>query len=342
MTPLHSIPSDSREIHRCDLSVIVPVYNEEETLPIFNREIVDCLEELNLEWEIIYVDDGSHDRSRQYIKAFRSQFPNVSILCFSRNFGKESAMSAGLRVARGDAVVIMDADLQDPPGVLPQMISAWKDGADIVNMRRRCRKGESVTKKVTSHLFYKVINRISDIEIPEGIGDFRLLSRRVVDALNQLPEVNRFMKGLFSWVGFRQITLDFDRDPRVAGHTKWNYWKLWNFALEGITSFSTAPLKIATYSGFFCAFGAFLYALQFLVKTLLFGDPVSGFPTLIITILVLGGTQLMAIGVLGEYLGRLFCESKKRPLYLIDEYLPPLVQYQLSKEQKGKQHHAAF
>ena len=304
------------------ISIVVPVFNESDALPFFHREIVKRLDTIGLEWEVIYIDDGSTDRSRDIIKRFSACYSNISLLSFSRNFGKESAMSAGLKISQGQAVVIMDADLQDPPSVLPEMVNAWQNGADIVNMRRRCRLGESWLKKVTARSFYYLINRISDIDIPEGIGDFRLLSRRVVDALNQMPEANRFMKGLFSWVGYRQTILDFDRDPRIAGKTKWNYWKLWNFALEGITSFSTAPLKIATYTGFLSAMGAFLYALYFLVKTLIFGDSTPGFPTLIITVLVLGGIQLMAIGILGEYVGRLFIQAKQRPAYFVDEYLP--------------------
>ena len=308
---------------QCDISIVVPVFNEEDSLKIFHQRLVDQLIDTNLDWEIIYVDDGSQDQSRHYIKAFRLQFPNISLLCLSRNFGKENAMSAGLKVSRGNAVIIMDADLQDPPSLLPRMIAEWRKGSDVVNMRRSSRQGESFLKKITSRLFYKVINQIGEIEIPEGVGDFRLLSRRVVDILNQLPESNRFMKGLFSWVGYKQVTLEFDRDSRIAGKTKWNYWKLWNFALEGITGFSSAPLKLASYIGFFCAFGSLTYAVYFLIKTAVIGDTTPGFPTLVITILTLGGIQLMAIGVLGEYLGRLFTESKKRPLFLIDEYLPP-------------------
>ena len=320
------------------LSIVVPVFNEEETLLLFHQEIIKQLEALKIGWEIIYIDDGSSDRSRQIIKNFCVNFANISLLCFSRNFGKESAMSAGLRVSGGKCVIIMDADLQDPPTLIPGMIKAWESGADVVNMRRLSRKGESIIKRVTAHLFYRLINKISDVEIPEGIGDFRLLSRRVVDALNQLPESNRFMKGLFSWVGFRQVILEFDRNPRVAGVTKFNYWKLWNFALEGITSFSTAPLKVATYSGLLCALSAFVYALFFLIKTLFVGDPTPGFPTLIIAVLVLGGAQLMAIGLLGEYLGRLFIEAKKRPLYLIDEYIPPHAYAKHSQETKEVRH----
>ncbi|MBN2647799.1 MAG: glycosyltransferase family 2 protein [Thiotrichales bacterium] len=307
----------------CTLSVIVPVFNEQESLITFHHAILQQMQKMSISWELIYVDDGSHDGSRALLKKLCVQTPQASLLAFSRNFGKESAMSAGLALAKGEAVVIMDADLQDPPSVLPQMLEAWRAGADVVNMRRRSRAGETWLKRWTAQAFYQVMNRMASFEIPQGIGDFRLLSRRAVEALNQLPESNRFMKGLFSWVGFPQVILEYDRDPRVAGQSKWNYWKLWNFALEGITSFSVAPLKLSTYLGFLIAFGAFAYAFFFLFKTLLIGDATPGFPTLIIVVLFLGGTQLMAIGILGEYLGRLYHESKRRPLYLVEEYLPP-------------------
>jgi glycosyltransferase involved in cell wall biosynthesis len=218
--------------------------------------------------------------------------------------------------------VLIDADLQDPPELIPQMLQAWRDGADVVNMRRRTREGETWLKRATAHAFYRVINRMSDVPIPQDVGDFRLLSRRAVQALNLLPEHNRFMKGLFAWVGFRQATIEYDRQPRAAGYTKWHYRKLWNFALEGITGFSVVPLKLATWAGLLSALAAFGYALVFVFKTLVFGEPVAGFPTLIVTILLLGGLQLMSIGILGEYLGRLFIETKQRPLFLLDYHHP--------------------
>jgi len=313
----------SSEHTTCDLSIVVPVYNEEEVLSLFHRRMVNCLEALELHWEIIYVDDGSQDDSVKILKKLRLITANMGMLHFSRNFGKEQAMSAGLKTASGKAVIIIDADLQDPPELIPSMIDAWLQGADVVNMRRSSRQGESVIKRATAHAFYKVINKLSSVSISENVGDFRLLSRRVVDALNQLHERNRFMKGLFSWVGYQQITLEYHRDSRAAGESKWNYWKLWNYAIEGITGFSTAPLKVASYAGFISAITAFTYALYFILKTFLFGEIVPGFPTLIVTVLFLGGLQLMAIGVVGEYIARLFIESKQRPLYLIDEYLPP-------------------
>lgn len=307
----------------CALSIVVPVFNEEQVLPAFHRRMVAALADMQGSWELIFIDDGSGDATPDILKALQAATPQIGVAHLSRNFGKEAAMSAGLRLARGEAVIIIDADLQDPPELIGEMVAAWRAGADVVNMRRHSRAGESWLKRATAHLFYRVINRLSEVAIPQNVGDFRLLSRRAVDALNRLPERNRFMKGLFAWVGYRQVTLDYDRQPRAAGQTKWHYWKLWNFALEGITGFSTAPLKLAIYTGLATASGAFGYMFYFLLKTLLVGETVSGFPTLIVTILLLGGLQLMATGILGEYMGRLFIESKQRPLYLLDEYRPP-------------------
>ncbi len=306
----------------CTLSIVVPVFNEEEVLPAFHERLTTSLSKLSCTSEIIYIDDGSHDGTPQVLVALQRLGGMVGVARFSRNFGKEVAMSAGLRLTRGDAVIVIDADLQDQPELIPQMMEAWLKGADMVNMRRRHRDGETRFKKASASAFYRVINRLSEVPIPEDVGDFRLLSRRVVDALNQLPERNRFMKGLFAWVGFNQVTLEYDRAGRAAGMSKWPYWRLWNLALEGITAFSTAPLKVATYVGFLSASLAFFYGFYFFVKTLILGDVVQGFPSLIVTILFLGGLQLMGIGVLGEYVGRLFMESKNRPLYLLDYHRP--------------------
>lgn len=325
MTKEFSKDSASAWGSTCMLSVIIPVFNEDNVLPAFHSRLVAALGSINGSWEIIYVDDGSTDATAQLLRGFRAIEPAVGFLRLSRNFGKEAAMSAGLEMARGKAVVVIDADLQDPPELIPRMLDAWQQGADVVNMRRRSRNGETWLKKATANGFYRTINRLSEVAIPEGVGDFRLLSRRAVAALNQMPERNRFMKGLFAWIGYAQITLDYDRQPRAAGHTKWRYRALWNFALGGITSFSTVPLRLATYAGFASAAAAFLYALNFLIKTLTEGEPVQGFPTLIVSMLLLGGLQLMATGVLGEYLGRLFMESKRRPLYLIEDYRPAVL-----------------
>lgn len=312
--------TETTEVPLLTLSVIVPVFNEEDVLLIFHRRLVSTLSKLNDDFEIIYIDDGSTDNTPQVLKQLRLLSPHVGIARFSRNFGKEAAMSAGLRLTQGKAIIVIDADLQDPPELIPEMLAAWSKGADVVNMRRRERDGESWFKKATAHAFYRVINRLSEVPIPEDVGDFRLLSRRAVDALNQLSERNRFMKGLFAWIGYPQVTLEYDRNARAAGQTKWRYWHLWNFAIEGITGFSVAPLKAATYFGFSCAGFALVYASYFLFKALFLGDMVRGFPTLIVTILFLGGLQLISLGVIGEYLGRLFVESKRRPLYLLEEY----------------------
>lgn len=304
------------------LTVIVPIYNEDAVLDLFHRRLVAALSAMSCEHEIIYIDDGSCDKSRQMLAERHAADSTVGVLRLSRNFGKEQAISAGLHYAGGDAVVVIDADLQDPPELISSMTQAWQAGADVVNMRRLSRKGESWFKRATAHAFYRVINRLSDVTIHEDVGDFRLLSRRSVDALNKMPERCRFMKGLFSWIGFQQVTLDYNRDARAAGTSKWRYWQLWNLALEGITSFSTVPLKLASYVGFVSAMGSFFYGVYFFLKTLAIGDTVSGFPTLIIAVLFLGGLQLMALGILGEYLSRLFIEVKNRPLFLIDTYSP--------------------
>lgn len=306
----------------CVLTIVVPVFNEEAVLGIFHQRLVAALAEFPHQWEVLYVDDGSSDKSRVVMHGLKHACPQVSIAELSRNFGKEAAMNAGLKLAKGQAVVLIDADLQDPPELILSMVDAWRNGADVVNMKRRTRDGETWLKKAFAHSFYRLMNKLADIRIPEDVGDFRLLSRRAVEAMNSLPEHNRFAKGLFAWIGYVQVSVDYDRHARAAGDTKWPYGKLITLALEGVTGFSVMPLKLASYAGFLCAAGAFIYALLFAAKTLLIGDAVRGFPTLIITVLMLGGMQLMAMGILGEYLGRLFMESKGRPLYLLKEYQP--------------------
>jgi glycosyltransferase involved in cell wall biosynthesis len=322
-----AVPSPPRVAVRrsaaCALSVVIPVHDEDAVLVEFHRRLTAAIEGIAGGAEILYVDDGSSDATPLILRQLRALDPRVGIVRLSRNFGKEQAMSAGLREARGAATVVIDADLQDPPELIPSMLDEWRRGADVVNMRRRHRAGESWLKRTTAYAFYRVMNRLSDVPIPVDTGDFRLLSRRALEALNSLPERNRVMKGLFAWIGFRQRTIDYDRDARAAGTSKWRYWKLWNLALEGITGFSVGPLKVATYVGFLTALSAFVYAAFVLVKTLTLGDPVRGFPTLIVVISFLGGLQLMAIGVLGEYVGRLFVEAKNRPLYLVEELHPP-------------------
>ncbi|HYQ98876.1 MAG TPA: glycosyltransferase family 2 protein [Casimicrobiaceae bacterium] len=305
------------------VSVVVPVFNEEAVLPEFHRRLAAVLDAIGAPAEIVYVDDGSSDGSSALLAGLHAADARVAVIELSRNFGKEAAMSAGLDHAGGDAVVVIDADLQDPPELIPDMLRAWRDGHDVVLMRRRSRAQESWLKKATARAFYGAIGRIGTIEIPANVGDFRLLSRRAVAAVRRFPERSRFMKGLFAWIGFPCREIEYDRDGRYAGETKWNYWRLWNFALEGITSFSVVPLKMASYVGFVTALVAFAYGGYFIVKTLVFGDPVRGFPTLVAVVLFLGGLQLMALGIIGEYLARMFVEVKQRPLYLVQRRLPP-------------------
>jgi glycosyltransferase involved in cell wall biosynthesis len=306
------------------LSVVVPVHDEEAVLPELHRRLAAVLDGLGLPAEIVYVNDGSRDGSLALLTSLHAADARVAVVDLSRNFGKEVAMSAGLDHASGDAVIVIDADLQDPPELIPEMVRAWREGSDVVLMRRRSRAKESWLKKATARAFYGAIGRIGTIEIPADVGDFRLLSRRAVEAVRRFPERSRFMKGLFAWIGFPCRELAYDRDGRYAGESKWNYWRLWNFALEGITSFSVLPLKVASYIGVLTALLAFAYGALIVAKTLLWGDPVRGYPTLVTVVLFLGGLQLMALGVIGEYLARMFVEVKRRPLYLVQGRLPPL------------------
>ena len=303
------------------LSIIIPAYNEEEVLGEFYRRLIGVLSKIDLPYELVFVNDGSRDSTLQLLEGLSQQDGSVVVIDLSRNFGKEIAVSAGIDFCRGDAVVIIDADLQDPPELIPELVKQWQLGYDNVYARRTSRDGESMLKKATSYLFYRFIRGMTHIDIPADTGDFRLLSRRAVDALKQLPERNRFMKGLYAWIGYSAIAVDYRRDPRYAGKTKWNYWKLWNFALEGITSFTEVPLKLASYVGGFMAFAAICYGVYIIIKTVVLGNDVPGYPSLIVTILFLGGIQLIFIGVLGEYLGRAFAEIKQRPLYFVNKII---------------------
>jgi len=304
------------------LSIIVPVFNEEAVLPEFHRRLSALLDRLPLRGEVLYVNDGSSDHSQAIVEQLCGADPRVASLELSRNFGKEIAMTCGLDHARGDAVVIIDADLQDPPELIEQLVKEWQTGFDVVYARRSERDGETWLKKLTAALFYRLIRFVSQVEIPPDTGDFRLMSRRAVAALRQLREKHRFMKGLFAWVGFPQKAVSYHRDARFAGTTKFNYWKLWNFALEGITSFTIAPLKIASYMGLLAAILAFFYGAWIIINTWLYGDLVRGYPTLMVTLLFLSGVQLMSLGVIGEYLGRAYDETKHRPLYFVQGYRP--------------------
>jgi glycosyltransferase involved in cell wall biosynthesis len=313
--------ADPTATQGASLSVVVPLFNEQEVLLDFHRRLSAVLDAIDADSEIVYVNDGSSDRTMPLLTGIHEREPRAAVIELSRNFGKEVAMSAGLDAARGDAVVVIDADLQDPPELIPEMLRKWREGYDVVVMRRRSRAREGWLKKATARVFYRAMGRIATIDMPENVGDFRLLSRRAAAALRQFPERTRFMKGLFSWIGFPTTEIEYDRDGRFAGATKWNYWRLWNFAIEGITSFSVGPLKLASYVGFFTSVAAFAFGMKFVIKTLLYGDPVAGFPTLVTLVLFLGGLQLMALGVIGEYLARMFIEVKQRPLYLVHRYL---------------------
>lgn len=302
-------------------SVVIPVFDEAEVLPEFHRRLSAVMDLLGT-WEAIYVNDGSRDASLRLLEAFHRAEHRVAIVNLSRNFGKEIATTAGLEHAGGEAVIVIDADLQDPPEVIPKLVAGWRDGFDMVYAERRAREGEAWLKRATAGLFYRLMQHLGRVQLPRNTGDFRLMSRRVVDAVLQLREQHRFMKGLFAWVGFPTRAVPYDRAPRYAGMTKWNYWKLWNLALEGITSFTVMPLKVATYLGLAVALFAVVFGAQLVIRTLLFGNPVAGYPSMMAVILFLGGVQLITLGIIGEYLGRVFNETKRRPLYLVERFVP--------------------
>ncbi len=312
-------PTRSSETGEVILSVIVPVHNENEVLPLLHKRLCQVLEDLIFYCEVIYIDDGSQDRSWQTINFLPSFNGDQVNLMLSRNFGKEAAMCAGLTHSRGKAVIIIDADLQDPPELIPAMVAEWQKGIDVINMRRKKRHGESWFKRSSAAVFYRLMNWISEVPIPENVGDFRLLSRKVVNQINALPERNRFMKGIFAWPGFSQVQLEFDREPRFSGKTKWKVGNLFCLAMDGITAFSIRPLRLATWCGGLTGGAAIIYCIWIVMKTLVYGDPVQGYPSTMAVQLLLGGAQLLALGLMGEYLGRIFIEVKQRPLYLIQE-----------------------
>jgi glycosyltransferase involved in cell wall biosynthesis len=304
------------------LSVVCPAFNEEAGVAEFHRAVRKEMAALEQPFEIVFVNDGSRDGTLAKMHALRDRHPNTAIVDLSRNFGKEIALTAGLDAARGDAVVVIDADLQDPPALIGALIEGWREGYDVVYAQRRRRDGETWLKKATARAFYTFMRRLGPVGLPENVGDFRLMSRKAVDAVCALRERHRFMKGVFAWVGFASKVVVYDRAPRAAGESKWNYWKLWNLSIEGVTSSTLAPLKISTYVGFAVASGAFAMGAFFMFKKLLFGDPVAGFSTLIVVLLFLGGVQLTVLGVMGEYLGRIFNETKNRPLYFVNAIAP--------------------
>ena len=302
------------------LSVVVPCYNEQEAVPLFYKEICKTADSMaaSVAFEFIFIDDGSKDSTLDVVQALREQDQRVKFVSFSRNFGKEAAMYAGLKKAKGDYVVLMDADLQDPPSLLPEMLAALeKEGYDCAATRRVTRKGEPVIRSFFARRFYSLINKMSKTEIVDGARDYRLMTRQMVDAILSLEEYNRFSKGLFSWVGFKTKWLEFENVERVAGETKWSFWKLLLYSLDGITAFSTAPLALASVLGILLCFISFIIICVIVVKTLLFGDPVAGYPSMVCIFTFLGGIQLFCVGILGQYLAKTYLETKKRPLYII-------------------------
>lgn len=301
------------------LSVVVPVKNEEAAITAFVERVSAILDgiALNQSWEILFIDDGSTDSTLAVIAAANARERRVRALSLSRNFGKEAALSAGLDHARGRAVIPMDVDMQDPPEVLPEMVAKWLDGYEMVFGVRRCRASDSFAKRLTAGLYYRAHNAVSKDKIPENAGDFRLLDRKVVEVIRKLPERNRFMKGLFAWAGFKQAAVEYDRLERATGKSKFGYWKLWTLALDGITSASTVPLRIWSYVGAFVALVAIAYSGFIAADTLVFGNPVPGYASIIVSVLFLGGIQLISLGVLGEYVGRILTETKQRPLYVV-------------------------
>jgi len=302
-----------------NISLVVPVFNEEDTIPIFYKTVreFDGLKEHDV--EIVFINDGSKDSTEAIINALALSDSNVKALSFTRNFGKEPALFAGLDYATGDAVIPIDVDLQDPIEVIPYLIEKWQAGADMVLAKRTDRSTDGRLKRKSAEMFYKLHNKISNPKIEENVGDFRLMSREVVENIKQMPERNLFMKGILSWVGGKTDVVEYARAERVAGNSKFNGWKLWNLALEGITSFSTLPLRVWTYIGLLVAGLSFLYGAWMIIDTLAFGNPVRGYPSLLVSILFLGGIQLIGIGVLGEYIGRIYVEVKNRPRYIIKE-----------------------
>lgn len=309
---------DARNGETIRLSLVVPVFNESETVSLFTdrvRAVLGCRDDIEL--EIVFVNDGSLDDTLTRLLALQRETPQIRIVDLTRNFGKEAALTAGLRIASGQVVVPIDVDLQDPPELVLRMIERWRDGYDVVVGKRVNRDSDTWAKRQSATWFYRIHNRISEPKLPENVGDFRLMDRSVVDAVNALPESRRFMKGLFAWVGFRTTAVEYTRPERVAGKSSFNGWRLWNFALEGITGFSTDPLRIWTYVGGGVALLSFLFAIFIVVKVLLFGTDVPGYASVIVAVTFLGGLQLVGIGIIGEYLGRSYIESKRRPIYLV-------------------------
>ena len=305
------------------ISLVIPFYNESLGIDVFFEKVYSVISDLpDYRFEIIAINDGSRDSTLDRLFAAKVKFGNIHIVEFSRNFGKEAALTAGLDRATGDAVIPIDSDLQHPPELIKQMLAEWVNGADVVLAKRNDRVTDSPAQKLAASIFYRLHNYISDIEIPPDVGDFRLMDQSVVATLRGMPENQRFMKGLFAWVGFRSVTIRYDVAPRHKGQSNFNIWKLWNFALEGITSFSTIPLRIWTYLGAFASLIAITYAVLIMIKTLVYGIDIPGYSSLMVVMLFLGGVQLIGIGVMGEYIGRIYNEVKRRPVYIVREEYP--------------------
>ncbi len=323
----HSKPTKMAIAPRADngapplISIVAPCYNESETVDLFVDAIDKIVAEADFETEIVFVDDGSRDDTRQRLSRLAAGHDNIRVIALSRNFGKEAALTAGVDHAKGDAVIVMDVDLQDPPELILDFVRKWRDGFDVVYAAREDRQSDTAAKRATASWFYRLFNRMSAIKIPENAGDYRLMDRRVVDHIKALPERSRFMKGLFAWVGFQSIGVPYVRPERAAGETKFNFWKLWNFAIDGFTSFSTAPLRVWTYFGGVVALLSIVYALFIVTRTLVMGIDVPGYASLLVFILFFGSIQMISVGILGEYIARLFAEVKRRPIYIVDDVL---------------------
>jgi len=300
------------------ISIVAPCYNEAGVIDVFLQEMFAVLERLGRDFEIVFVNDGSRDNTLDVLIEKSKEHNEIRVLNLSRNFGKEAALTAGIDHAQGEVVVPIDVDLQDPPELILDFVREYEAGYDVVVGKREDRTTDTAAKRLSAEFFYKMHNKISDIQIPQNVGDYRLMSRRVVDALKQLPESQRFMKGIFAWLGFKTAIVTYKREERAAGESSFNGWKLWNFALDGITSFSTAPLRVWLYVGSVLSLIAFVYGSWIILKTLMFGVDSPGYASLITIVLFLGGIQLMGIGILGEYIGRIYLESKRRPIYIVE------------------------
>lgn len=313
------MPYSSQSRENFKLSLAVPMYNEEEALPIFLARVIPIVEQLTPDYEIVCINDGSSDETLPMLLVENAKNPHIKIIDLTRNFGKDVALTAGLDYASGDAVVPLDADLQDPPELIPELVEKWREGFDMVVAIRGDRSSDSFSKRITANLFYRAIGRLGEVPIPANAGDFRLMDRRVVEALKLMPERTRFMKGLFAWLGFKQTTIRYTRPQRAAGTGKWKAWQLWNFALDGVFSFSTLPLRIWTYFGLLTALAAIGYGIYIAMRTLIFGIDLPGYASIVVMILFFSGMQMIGLGIIGEYLGRIFLEVKQRPQYLIRE-----------------------